>query len=354
MKKNPLKTTLLALPLAATLVSADTIIMEDGTEYEGVIVREEDDHYVALVQVTETIRDQRELPKDQVREIIAEKKDETAFEELGDLVPTPDLLPPREYENRIRQVETFLENHGDSDLAEKAEKIRDTLSEEHEMILNGGVKLNGEMIPPEEAEARAYPLDARIIAERFKSHADAGRRTMALRAWSELADDFSRSSAFLENRDRALDLMRAHLAFVRNELSMVEQRVQEREEGLAQVPDRDRERTRRAIEEESAEYEERVKAEEEAGVKWLSLSPYHEDPLQDVQRELERSIRSLEDLDTSEIPDADAAWTEAWEILSEDPTSDEARKAMSTARSARLPEKYMDKLKALEEQAQQD
>jgi hypothetical protein len=338
------------LPLVAllTVAAADTIVFKDGRRLEGQIIEEKDDHYVALVQFTETIRDQREIPKSEVEEIITVKADEVAFEKIADLTPTPDLLSAKDYEARILQVEGFLEEHPESDFATKAAKILETLDREANAVRQGGVKFEGELIDPEDRQAQGFVIDSRIAARQFTQLASAGQRTAALRAWRELDEHFASSQAYREAIDLALALMRRHLAAIEDDLARVDERLEEQQTGLAQAPRRDRNRMERAIARNAASYKNRVEEERQAGIQWLSLDPLHPEPMQDVKRTLEREIDRLEQLDPSSLPDGNQAWKDAWETVSDDPDSSAASEAIREARSAGIPDEYLEDLEALQ------
>lgn len=340
-------TRLVLASVVCSFASADTIRLRDGSEYEGIVVAEEEDEYVVMVQVTKTIRDERRFKKTDVLEIVGEKKDEKAFEEIKDLVPVPDGLTKEQYESRIDKVEGFLEQFPDSGrLTREAKKIHDTLFEESKVIAAGGVKFDGKLIPASEKAANAYTLDAQMVATELKEHADAGRRVEALRAWDLLQKDYLGSRAFLSALPVIQNVAARQLSAVENELESFDERVAERQESLQRVPERDRDRIESAIQAEGAAYLRKVAEEEEKGIRWLSLDPFQEDQLEDAKRLLEREVENLERLDTSRLPQPDTAWSEAWKTLNGNPTREEAREAYSSARSAELPERYLQMLEA--------
>lgn len=338
-------TTLLAASLTCASL-ADTIRMRNGTEYEGEVVSEQDDHYVVKIQVTKSIRDERKIPKNEVLEIVAEKKDEVAYEKIKDLVPTPDLLTVEDYDTRISAVESFLRTYKDSSYVKDADKILEVLDAEQGELAKGGIKFEGKMIHASDRESRAYPLDARIAASRVTSLANAGDTIGALRAWSVLEDDYSSSTAYRETIPFALKLMQAQLSYVNRNLETIDQRIEKREDGLAQIPVRDRERSKQAIDEQTAAYEARIAKEKKDGVDWLTLDPYHKDPLNEAKRKLEQEIQKLRKLDPSSLPDGDEAWSEAWKTVNGAADRAATTNAIAAARSARLPAKYISMLEA--------
>ncbi len=331
------------LPALAFTCAADTIEMKDGTTYEGSILKQEGDDYIVEVQVTKTIRDERRIPRADVARIVAERKDETEFEELAKLTPAPDLLTEGEYDARIDLVEKFLRKYPTSKRKAEANSILSELASEREAITKGGIKFDGKLIAAPERNPEAYALDARIAAAKTQRHGDAGEILLALRAWSALEKEFLGSSAYLETIPYAVKLMRSHLATVTNALNGFDARVRERESGLSRMAAADRTRSKEAIDDELASYQRRVDTERAAGIKWLSLDPYVKQPLEDTRRSLESEIRRLENLQETSLPKIEAAYTQAWAaVTKEGATQQEVDSAMSQARGTQVPQAYLD------------
>ncbi|MGB6219834.1 PTPDL family protein [Haloferula sp.] len=334
-------TTLILIPALACLAHADTIRMRNGTEYEGEVVSEKDDHYVVKIQVTKSIRDERKIPKSEILEIVAEKKDEIAFDEIRGYVPTPDLLTLKQYDQRIADVEKFMSTYPKSSHLKDADKLLKTLDAEREVVAAGGLKFEGNMIKASERTSKAYPLDARIAAAKVVEYGDAGNTTAALRAWSDLEQRFGSSSAYADSIPYVLKMMSDHLKKIERSLSTYDQRVKEREDGLTRIAQRDQERTKRAIADQSAAYTAKLAQEKEEKVKWPSLDPYHKQPMSETKRMLESEITKLDRFDPARLPNGEDAWNNAWQAVNGSADPQEATKAISEARSARLPDEYI-------------
>ena len=342
-----MKKCLLLIPLLLAQATADTIRMRDGTSLEGIIVSETADSYVAMIQVTATIRDQRTIAKKDVLEIVTEKKDEKEFESISKLVPAPDLLDSGDYDARIKQLEDFVQRYPDTSRKKEVDAMIAQLQAEAEVVREGGVKWQGKLVTASERAAQAYTLDATIAAARFKDHAAAGRTIPALRAWDELATDFASSEAYAATIPQALRLMERFREELAEQIATFDARTKEREANIKGLDDGDMTRTRAVIEEESAEYLARVAAEKESKVRWLSLSPWHKEPMTEVASRLDQEIRKLTTASGTTPPDGDAAWTKAWEVLHSEASLDEKRDAVNKARTARLSKTYLDRLNAL-------
>lgn len=339
---------LLLLPLLSLSAAGDTIRLRNGTEYEGMVLREDGDDYIVAIQVTKSIRDERRIPKHDVLEIIGVKKDEVAWEELKSLVPTPDLLTEKDYNDRVRRIESFMTKFNTSSHLAAADEMLKVLDEERKIVAGGGVKFGGKMIEGSERASKAYALDAEIAAAKVQELGEGGDHVAALRAWEDFEKTYLGSSAYPETVPFAIRLMQTQLANVNRMLDTYDTRMQERQAGLERMEAKDRSRSEEQIAAESAAYARLVETERKENVRWPSLSPWHKEPLQSTKSRLEQEIKRLQSLDTSKLPGTESAWDDAWEVLSGKPDASAASSAISKARSAQLPDAYV---KMLEKRA---
>ncbi|WP_193214094.1 PTPDL family protein [Luteolibacter marinus] len=334
------------LPLFAIAgASADTFELKDGTKLEGTILREDGADYILEVQVTKSIRDERRVPKADVVKQIAEKKDETAFEEIAKLVPTPDLLNDAEYASRSRKVKAFLKKFPKSPKNTDARKILDTLENERAAVSTGGVKFNGKIISAEERAPNAYALDAKILATEIETAAAAGDVLTALRAWTKLEKEYQGSSAYVSTIPKILTVMKSYLGSVTSTLAGYDARVKERAANLAGMAVGDRTRSEQAIAEVENAYTARLAREKADGEKWVSVDAYQKQPLEETKRKLESEIRRLGSINTDNFPKTEEAYETAYaEITKPEVTKQEVDTALSKARSASMPQAYLDLL----------
>jgi hypothetical protein len=325
--------------------SADTFELKDGSKIEGTILRSEGSDYIIEVQVTKSIKDERRIAKADVVRQFAEQKDETDFAAIAALVPAPDLYSEEEYEAAAAKVESFLKKYPNSSRKKDAQKIYDTLESELAVVKTGGVKFEGRMIPASERAPRAYGLDASIVASNMKKAGDKGELVSALREWTKLEKEFPGSNAYRDNKDYAVTLMKTHLATVTSVLSGYDARVKARQSGLEGMDQSDRVRSEQAIQEEQAAYAARVEREKADGIKWLSLDPFAKVQLDETKRSLETEIRRLSSLDTSSMPNTEAAYEDAYAaITKQGAKKQEIDSALSKARGANMSQKYIDEL----------
>lgn len=329
--------------LLIATASADTFEMKDGTKLEGVIVREEGGNYVLSVQVTKSIKDEKVVAKSDVVKHIKERKDETEFEDLAKLVPTPDLKSEESYSSDIRKLENFIKKYPDSARKTQAAKILDTLVGEHALVKDGGVKLDGKIISASDRAPHAYGLDAGILAKQFTTAAEKNEYLNALRAWTKLETGYPGSNVYRENIQTVLKVMRAYQMLVNTTLGGFDARTKERASGLAGMNPGDRARSEQAIKEQQDAYLARVDKEKAEGMKWLSLDPYVKMPLEETKRYLDSEIRRLENLDLTYIPKTQEVYEETYKAVTRSgATKPEIDAALSKARSASMPPQYLD------------
>ena len=124
------------LPLAISLLSislpsmAETLVLKDGSEIEGTILRETADSYVVEVPFSRTIKEERVISKDQVARIRRAQPDLVAFAAIKDYVPTPDLLDAADYKQRIDSIGKFLKEHRLSTKFSEAKEMLNVLESE--------------------------------------------------------------------------------------------------------------------------------------------------------------------------------------------------------------------------------
>ena len=75
-------TAILLAMAASGLAFADTIVMKDGTKYEGEVLSEDAESYTMAIQVTPSIKDERRLLKADVESVKRSSPDDEAFEEI--------------------------------------------------------------------------------------------------------------------------------------------------------------------------------------------------------------------------------------------------------------------------------
>jgi hypothetical protein len=358
MKFTPALLTLCLASLCPP-AAADTFFLTDGTQLEGKIIHDDGETYLLEIQVTPTIKDERQVAKSDVERIESEQVDEKAFAKIADLVPTPDLLTEGDYGRRKSAVEAFLKEHPESEFKTQAQEILATLESEAAAVAAGGVKLNQTIIPAEKYQANAFELDSRVWVEKIRAHIGRSEFLAALRLFEDSATEFQSSAAHQEILPLIRQVIDRHEMQVSRLLDEYEARVREQEVGLERMRPEDRTISERALAEEAAAVEARYQEERKTQRRWVIPHPLHRTSLQDSVRQAQQEARRIDNLNQpANAVEGGAAYRNAWNAIhKEDMDPREVSTFMSAARSARLPARYLSVLdeaakKATAEQAE--
>ena len=344
---NMKKTLVALLPLVLGISQADTIKLKDGTKLEGTILSETEDSYVAMINVTKSIRDQRTIAKSDVVSVVKVSQDEVEIPGILALVPTPDLMSKAEYEERIEKAETFIKAYPESlnDLA--AKKVLKTLKDEYAEIEKGGIKMDGKMIPASERAPRAYGLDAEVAFSKFKELADENQYIPALRAWDDFSKKYPTTQAYKDALPVVNQLLKDLYKMLGMEIKTYEERVAKRNEDFKKIPSQDKARTKKAILDDKAAYEQKMEEEKKAGERWISVSVWNKDAMTTVREEISKEFKTLKEVNPSEIPNGDEIYAESWKTLNGDPEPEAAQEAIKAAEDAGIPEAYLKNLQEM-------
>lgn len=334
--------------LAASHAPADTIILKNGTKFEGRIVKEDPDSYLLEIQVTRSIRDERRIAKADIEKIEKVDPSEALFtNELAKLGNTPDLLDEAGYQARIRKLEDFLKEYPASKHNRAARELLAKLEAERSLVAAGSIKLNGRMISPSERQADAVGIDAAILAAKMQRAAEAANFLEALRAFETLEKDAPGSKAHLEAIPLAGRLLTNFRSQINASLASLDQRLAERKVGLERMPAPDRARAQAIFDQQAKEFQARLTAEKAAGIKWLSIDYSDKASLSDTLRRIDTESNRLERTDTSRLGPSDQLYRDAWKQL-ETADPKEAKSLLDSVKRLKLPDRY---ISALEQRA---
>lgn len=337
------------LLLVSPAASADTIILKNGTRYQGRIVKEEGDRYLLQIQVTPSIKDERWVAKADVEKFEKENVAAAEFAELKKLTDTPDLLDVDDYEVRIRKLRAFIDQHRTAKESTEAEKLIKTLEAERDTIAGGAIKLNGRIIPPGEMKSDAIGIDAAIMGKQFERAAAGNNLLEAVRLYEKLETNFMGTTAQAAALPVCAQLLGTYQAQINRSVATLDARLKERDIGLERMPAADRERAKRIFAQQADAFAQQTALEKEQGTKWLSVDPFDKTSLDSAQRRIDTELKRLERpvVSRTGTKAPDEAYRDAWAAL-EGARKDEVRKIMSDLARLRLPEKYT---KLLEERA---
>jgi hypothetical protein len=325
---------------------ADTFTLKDGTTLEGTILREQDDAYVLEVQVTKSIKDERVVPKEDVVKIERAKPDLIAFESISPLATIPDMLSREQYAERIATVEKFIKDHRSSEKFREARTILANHKAELAQIEAGGIKIDGKFISPAEYRANALDIDASVAESRIRAMLDERSYLQALRAFSAFDAEFRNTMQHSRLLPLILPVMKQYVAQVQQELAGYDKRVADRQTGLDRMQLDDRRNTEAAIKEENAALEARLKSEKDAKLGWVSTHPYFKPSLDDTLSFGRQEINRLTSIATMPQADAGKVYRESLQKIQKAESATEITAALSAAKTAMVPQKYLGTLEA--------
>lgn len=331
----------LALPCAA-----DTFTLKDGTKLDAKIVKEEGDSYVLEVQVTKSIKDERTIAKADVVKIDRDQPDLLKFEEIKKLVPVPDLLTADDYSQNIAVVDKFLKDYKTSSKAKDAKAILDTLKAESVQVSGGSLKLNGAMVSPQQYEANAYELDARVLEAKINTYIRNNQVVAALRAFTDLDRDYRTTLSYGALSPVIQQLIKSYAAETDESLRTLDARTKQRAAGLSQMASEDRKITEAAIAEENQLIDARYKSEKASKVVWVTTSPFHKASLDDASKFAQAELKRLSTVKTALGVDGGKAYREAFTAVRGEAKLTEVTAALSAAKTAGVVPRYLAPLEA--------
>jgi hypothetical protein len=330
----------------ALQVSADTFVLQDGSKLEGRILRDGGDHYVIEVQITRSIKDEKIVAKADVAKIEREKPDLKAFEPIAALVPAPDMLGPDQYSARIQAVEKFLSEHRGSSKTKEVRAILATLKQEANEILAGGIKVNGQIIPPAEYRANALEIDARGQEKKIRELVSGTNFLVALRTFSEFDREFKGTQPHAAILPLISQTISRYMDEVQQQLAGYDKLLKDREAGLSRMQFDDRRNTEAAIAEELALAEQQFKKEREARLGWVTVQPFLKPTMVETLNFGKQELSRLNTANSQTPADSGKAYREALQKISSAADEKARTAAVTEARNAGVPAKYLAILEA--------
>lgn len=345
MKTHNLPLVIAAAVCVAQLATADTITLKNGDVLEGRVLRENEENYVLEVKFSSTIREEKVVLRTDVKSIEKETEDAKEFAKIAGHVPTPELLDIAEYEERVQQIEEFIKAYPSSSLVKKAKEMLEVLGQELIVVREGGIKFGEEMVAGKDYEANAYEFDARIAEAQIREAVSRRDFLKALRQF----DTYELYFADADGRDGLAavitQVLNVYGSNLNESIASLESRLSKRVSGLHQMSPDDRAKTQRALNDEQARINAKYEQEKAANTKWITPDAYHKESLDAAKRTVESELSRLGNKATS--PEATSSMAEIYRVTWGKLGSgdvEEKKKALEDARTARMPEFYMEKL----------
>lgn len=326
----------------------DVFWLKDGSKVEGVLVSQDASSYVVEVQVTKSIKDERIIAKADVRNVETAKADDEAFKRIAALGPQPDGLPIHEYDQRIQQIENFIQAYPGSLKIKEATAMLNALKEERQVIKDGGFKSNGVLHTPQDYRANAYDMDANLAALSIQRLVSGGRYLQALRAFTDFERNYGSTDACRRLTPAITEAIRRYLVEVTQSRETYDQRVKEREEGLQRMSDRDRGSSVIAIRQQQEELERQFEQQKDAKIGWVTPDPFCKPALDHAISHGKSELKRLESPKPSKsaVQDGGKVYRDVMALAKRGVDKQAAKDAISMAKQAGIPQRYLDQLQA--------
>ena len=340
---HPLRTLFTSLALLPFLAQADTFVLTNGDKIDGSIIRETDKSYIVEVNIAKTIKEEREIPKDKVLRILKPDPGIAAYEQLRNLVPTPDGLNAGDYRQRIELMTEFIEKYPANEHIRKAISIRDELRNEMRQVEEGSRKIDGVLYPAAELRENAYELDARVEARKIKDLAKQGKHLESLRAYQSFQKEYAYTKVNMDLVPIVKQLIAVHVGQVTEWRGTLEDRLVEREKGLARMTPGDRRASMRAIEEEKAQLNQLYRTETATMVGWVTPHPFGRLSLDYTIQYAKTELRRLENFLNRHFTDGGQIYRDLYKMKSQEAEDRLIREKIRTAQKLGIPNRYLDK-----------
>lgn len=328
--------------LSITLPShADTFVLKDGTSFEARVISETTDAYVLEVQVTKSIKDERQVAKADVAKKTADQPDLKAFESIAKLAPTPDLMAPDDYLLHIAAVEKFLKEYRASNKTKDAKAILETLKNESAQVTAGGIKYNGKIVSAADFKANAYDLDARVEEAKIRRLVDSSEFLAALRAFADFDRDYRTTLSYGALSPLIKQVIQNQVAEAKQLLLGYDARIKARDVGLQQMLTEDRKVSENAIKAETAELDARFKAEKSAKQVWVTTNPFNKASLEDTIRTGDAELVRLAAVKTVLGVDGGRAYRDLYSAIHSGANAATVTAAISAAKTAVVAPSYL-------------
>jgi len=207
-----------ALSIFSSSAKADTIELITGEVIEGKILRETPDHVIIKTRFSETIMEDRPIPREKIKNIKKIAPDEFAFAELEKLELPETAFTPEAYEAALKPLRGFLQEFGySSRVPAVREKVR-AIEAEQQKVAEGAIKLNGRLYNPDELGEAASEIETFRRVTEIQKMAEGGDLAGAINAFFVFAKDNSGSLAFVGAVEQAQGYIRALIGVLEHEI----------------------------------------------------------------------------------------------------------------------------------------
>lgn len=345
-----LLTALLMAALSSTPLHAEKLVitLKDGSEVVGDKTAEDENSLTVLAQNDKGIREPRTLSKSEIRDQRPWGPHDRDFEPIAGMIPTPDLLPAKDYEQRLAGCTRYLEIHKESaprKQLQRVEAIKAQLEKELALVKEGGLQFDGRWIDKDARETNEYEIDMRIGIAQMQEAAEEGNHRRAMQIFDVIQRDFINSERYDEARQIALEVLEEYKRVVAAYLREVDENIKKREESLIGLSASERAAEEAAIKRIDDRYQKLLAADRERKTKWLTLNEFHKGPMDEVMRSITQSITTLDKPQADTFKAVGPIYRNVWAAIREGDL-EKAKETANELKSLKVPDRYMEKINA--------
>jgi hypothetical protein len=193
--------------LGVTSVRADVVTLKGGEKLEGKITEETATELHMNVQVSAGIVDERTIPRADVDKIEKTAPDDSAWVVLKTFQPGANSLPVAQYDRFITPLKAFTTQYPKSAHSADAQKSLAAFEDEKKRVEAGGLKLDGNWLSKEEAQAERYQINGLLTLNFMRSEQARGDLISGLNAFDILEKQFPNSKSYPDAVELALKML---------------------------------------------------------------------------------------------------------------------------------------------------
>jgi hypothetical protein len=333
---------------------ADTVILKSGEKLEGRILSETDTDVTIEVNVTASIKDQREIKKADVDKIEKVQPDEETWTSLKNLTLGDESLEVTDYQRAISALNGFVAQFPQSSHAAEAKQRLAAFQEEAKRVEAGEMKLDGKWMTADQVKEERVQVNGRVLFGRMKRYAATNQLIEALNTFEAIERTASGSSSYPDAVALARQVAPLVKAAAEQRRQQLKAQAEERKRRLDNVQGDEKLRLESLQRQQIQQTEAAVLRMEQSGAKWLPLTPATERSLSATSTKAGGMATRLNNHNVPRMKESLGAAERARQAI-EDNELDVAEKALSEARLAwpknELVERLQPKLAAAKTKA---
>jgi hypothetical protein len=323
------QTLICAVLLSPSLLWADKVYLKSGDVVSGTIIEETPD-MVRVQVLVGTIKDKRAINRVSIDRIEKTTPEDVEREACLPLKTTPDGLPAKGYEERLKVIDEFLAKYPSSKYRAEIQGIRDSLDGELKRIKSGELRFRGTWLTPEQQTIHAPNLEA-ATALRLMRQAAAGRNLLgALRQLEMIEKAYPGTLALPVAITDAKSLLPAYGQRLTQELEYAKYDTTQNAKGMASLTGAARDAAQQELDAAAARFKAQIEAEKAKKITWLTVDLKSEASINEAIARVRKEIDRVGKLDPAALDAQAKAFYDAGELVYAGKL-DEAKTALTAA-----------------------